>query len=294
MVLGGASHAAIIAGGDAGHLTAPVADPGWNRVGRVGTNGSGIYLGNGWVLTANHVSDKTTFLVDGDTTYNVMAGSENTYRMRNTTDTADIDLYMFRVSVPGGSGLEGLGTMPIATSLPGNGTVGTHIGTGEGQTSASATTYYVDVDPATWVWDTEPFAEADATVGGYSWAGDASRDTRWNQQVMSNNDFDFSGMEGFRTNFEAVDEFGMVADNDSGSPMFFNNGGTWELSGIAISVTGYSGQPSRTSMYGNDSVYADISAYRDQIVVVVPEIASWSMLALTGAAALLLRRKRNR
>ena len=37
-----------------GNMSAPSDDPGWNNVGAIGVGG-GVYIGYGWVLTANHV-----------------------------------------------------------------------------------------------------------------------------------------------------------------------------------------------------------------------------------------------
>ena len=49
------AQALILDSGDGqGNTSPPVDDPGWSHVGRIGGPG-GIYLGNGWVLTANHV-----------------------------------------------------------------------------------------------------------------------------------------------------------------------------------------------------------------------------------------------
>ena len=65
------AQSAIIFGGDTGHTTAPADDPGWNRIGRCGSTisgNSGIYMGSGWVLTANHGASKSSFTVDGDQT----------------------------------------------------------------------------------------------------------------------------------------------------------------------------------------------------------------------------------
>lgn len=280
------ARAAVITGGDTGNTVPPTDDPGWNRVGRVGSFGSGVYVGNGWVLTANHVASDT-FVVDGDATYTVLPGSENTQRIRNLTDTANIDLYMFRVAIDPGDGLDGLGNIPIASVTPSVGSDGTHIGTGEGQTSASATTYFVDTDPVDWVWSTSFFPQADATAGGYTWAGDGSRDTRWDFQRMENNDVDVQLypsegiIEGFTTNFENLADYGMSVDNDSGSPIFFKNGSVWELTGIAHSVGTFNSQPSRTSMFGNDVFYSDLAQYRDQIedIIAIPEL---SAVALAG------------
>ena len=52
----------IILGGDEGYTNAPPDDPGWDNVGYVRANwanvqsrASGVYIGDGWVLTAYHV-----------------------------------------------------------------------------------------------------------------------------------------------------------------------------------------------------------------------------------------------
>ena len=47
----------LIATGDGtGNTEAPAADPGFGNVGIVNSL-SGVYVGNGWVLTANHVGE---------------------------------------------------------------------------------------------------------------------------------------------------------------------------------------------------------------------------------------------
>ena len=295
------SAAAVIHGGDAGNLSAPGDDPGWARVGRVGSDplgkGSGVYLGNGWVITAFHNPNKFSFTVEGDTTYNKIAGAG--VQLRNVADTADIDLYMFRVDASVGN-LSGLGDLQVASAAPEANTQGVHMGTGRGQTSSSKTTWYVDTYPATWVWDTSDFDDADATAEGYSWDGDSwqwgdedcSRDTRWNYQHAYDSDLDFNGMEGFTTDFEELNDYGMVADNDSGSGFFVKNVTTWELAGIAHGTTIYNGQPSATGVFGNWSVYSDLSAYSTQIshTMAIPEPATLALL-LIGSLTLLCKRR---
>lgn len=305
------ANGAVISGGDEGHTTAPSDDPGWSYTGRVesgtgSSKGTGVYVGNGWVLTAYHVAENQsnlTFTVEGDQSYSIRSGSENTYRLRNVADTADIDMYMFRVAVPSGSGLYSLSDLEVASSLPNNGTTGTHIGTGVGQTSSEETTWYVDTDPATWVWDTEEFEGWDTNHYGYYWDTNASRDTRWNQQEMAVNNYDFSGMEGFLTSFEDTDGYGIAADKDSGSGIFFKSGGDWYLSGIGITVlSSYSGHPEDASVVSDPpdadfSAYADLTAYRDQIqsTRLLPEPSAAFLVLLAGAAATIRRRvKQNR
>ena len=47
--------AAILVDDGNGNTTAPADDPGWQSVGRVGGL-NGVYLGYGWMITANHVA----------------------------------------------------------------------------------------------------------------------------------------------------------------------------------------------------------------------------------------------
>ena len=75
LLLLGANHSAaviIVTGDGTGNTTAPSDDPGFDNVGSV--NGlSGVYLGNGWVLTAGHVGSGP--MVFGGVTYSPGPGS---------------------------------------------------------------------------------------------------------------------------------------------------------------------------------------------------------------------------
>jgi hypothetical protein len=266
-------------GADSDNLVAPADDPGWGRVGRVGTNGSGVYLGNGWVITANHVS-KGNFTVDGDATYNTIA--DTGVQLRNTTDTAYVDLYMFRVDVQQGS-LGLLDDVVLASSAPTADRQTVHIGTGVGQTSAEETGW--DVVSGEWTVQSI-LRKADYT--GYYWS--STRETRWAYESGAG-EYDYGGMEAFATKFVSADNYGITSNNDSGSGLFVKNGEQWELAGVATAVTAYSGQPASTSVYGNLGIYADLSAYSDQIttIMVVPEPCT---LLLTAAGALFLRKRK--
>ncbi|ARN55952.1 trypsin-like peptidase domain-containing protein [Sedimentisphaera salicampi] len=269
----------VISGGDSGHLTAPTDDPGWARSGSVGTNGSGVYLGNGWVITANHVSSKTYFTVDGDATYNKMAGEEYGVQLDNLEKTSKIDLYMFRVDTSAGN-LTELTPTPIASSAPSEGSQATHIGTGDGQTSSTETTWYVDTGEDPYIWETSPFPGADAHANGYYLQ--TNRDKRWAFEEVYQSDDDFDNIEGFSTIFNDDADYGITVEHDSGSGLFVKNNGEWELAGIAHAIGSYSGQPDRTRVYGNTSYYSDLSQYSGQIndIITIPEPASLLTLGL--------------
>ncbi|MEI6037455.1 MAG: hypothetical protein WCQ91_05985, partial [Planctomycetota bacterium] len=68
---------------------------------------------------------------------------------------------------------------------------------------------------------------------------------------------------------------------DSGGAVFVKNGSAWELAGIMLAVDQYSGQPSNTAVFGNQTYSADLSFYNGQIVQVVPEPGGLA-LAIAG------------
>ena len=74
LCLASAARAVIIDSGDGtGNTGAPADDPGWSHVGRRGGL-TAIYMGNGWVLTANHVGEGDVVL-EG-VTYPAVTGSK--------------------------------------------------------------------------------------------------------------------------------------------------------------------------------------------------------------------------
>ena len=65
-LLASVGSAVVISTGDgSGNTTAPADDPGFANVGVSNNNLSGVYLGNGWVLTAAHVGNATGFTFGG-------------------------------------------------------------------------------------------------------------------------------------------------------------------------------------------------------------------------------------
>ena len=132
------------------------ADPGWSSLGRVNGNvGTGVYLGNGWVLTATHVfgtsrsnaftsTTGTTYSWDGSTYYTI----------------ADSELTLYKLS-----DTPGLPAATLASSAPGIGEDVIMIGNGMNPES-SPTTYYVDSLSDPTVWETTYF-EGSYELEGY-------------------------------------------------------------------------------------------------------------------------------
>lgn len=275
----------------AGNTTAPADDPGWANMGTV-NNGSAVYLGNRWMLTANHVGSGSTTL--SGTTYAVEPGS-NVILSNNGAPgrTANTDLLMYQLVTD-----PGLPALAIASSTPADTAAVTMIGAGRDR--GAFTTWFVDVNtnPFTWTVD-----NVNPNAAGYFW--DATRTMRWGTNSVTGSaawiDYNpgfFVSAYTFRTTFNDFlgdSTEGQAAVGDSGGAVFSKNGASWELAGIMLAIDAYSGQPGGTAVFGNNTYAADLSYYRTQIVSVVPEPSAF-VLAVAGVAvacsAALRRRRR--
>jgi hypothetical protein len=78
---------------------------------------------------------------------------------------------------------------------------------------------------------------------------------------------------------------------DFGGGVFHKNGSTWELTGLIVGVVGFSGQPNpeENAVFGNETLVADLSFYRPQIMAIVPEPHP-VVLAASGLGGLVLWR----
>jgi hypothetical protein len=262
-----------------GNTTAPGDDPGWNNVSIRG-NGTAVYLGNGWVLTANHTTG-------GSMTFNGQTFSEvpgtafsltNNGAVGKTTDT---DLKMFQIDgIP-----TGVATLPIAATTPTAGTAVTMIGGGLDR--GAFTQWSVNQSTNPWTW-TE--VSSGGNAAGYKTL--ATRALRWGTNAVGGTEQWIStGSQDVLTTWttfsfaDGTSEAQAVV-GDSGGPVFAKYGGQWQLAGIMVTVDAYSGQPSPglTAMFGNRTYMADLSYYRSQIVAVVPEPDAATLLGMALAA----------
>ncbi len=249
-----AAKAVIIYGGTGinapANTTAPVGyEDAWARVGSAG-NGTGVYLGNGFVLTAAHVSINSQLVVDG-VTYNAI-GNSTILKNPNNSDT---DLRLYRIAVGNTTPLFNVDPIAIApTSLATNSvnkTEGVLIGTGVGQ---------VELQPVA--------IPALSNAQGFTWAGSGTRAKRWaeaeigsptNIAAINGRTIDEAFSSQFKF-FEGLDGAGAL--NDSGSPLFYLDGGVPTLAGLVHTVT----RVDYTRV--NDSTFfSDLAEYADQLII---------------------------
>lgn len=262
------------------NTTAPADDPGWNNVGAIGI-GAGVYLGYGWVLTANHIGSGNGINLGG-VTYTMAPGSG--HRLTNAGaagKTATTDLYMFQLQ----GALPNLPAIRITSIAPANGDTVTMIGRGSVQ-EANRTFWNVNDSSTPWVW-TETTA-ALATDAGYKTTGGGTM--RWGTNAIDYTDWFSVGADvfGLGTTFDpgVSNNEAQVVVGDSGGAVFVKQAGAWSLAGIIIAQGMFPQQPGGTStaVFFGTSYFADLSYYRPQIMALaVPEPAAMTqLLAASG------------
>ncbi|HVU86104.1 MAG TPA: dockerin type I domain-containing protein [Pirellulales bacterium] len=255
------SHAVILGTGDGqGNTTAPADDPGFANVGILGS-GSAVYLGGGWVLTAAHVYNGSGGVPAvtwfQGTSYANLPGSG--VQLLNPpgdgyTQYSDLELYQLATAPP-------LPSLQISSLTPTAGSDVTMIGNGRDRSNTQI---------GYWTSSWQPSATP-STYAGEIWSN--MPDLRWGTNVIDQT----SVIEGVGTNTEkafmtSFSQNGTPyeaqgAPGDSGGGVFYKDPatGAWNLTGIMFSINGLPGQPWGTSVFGDVTYSADLSAYRTQI-----------------------------
>ena len=247
---------------------------------------TGVYLGDGWMLTAYHNSVNTggafTFqsITLGGASYSADVATAT--RLHNA-DSSPADLTLFRLTtIPAG-----LSAMPLSGVAPSIG-AGTRM-MGNGQDRELTNTRWVAGTPWTEVGN-------GGNRLGYKLVG--SRALRWGTNSVDTApsalpDLGYGVVTAFSMDWDNVSGEAMATGGDSGGGVFVKNGGTWELAGIMLYTAELSGQPAGTVVYGDVTYAASLSTYKAEIVqtmATVPEPASTALLLL--GAGLLARRRR--
>jgi len=270
------AHAVLLGGADgSGNITAPADDPGWDRIGTV-NGATGVYLGDGYVLSAQHV-DAGNFTL-GSTSYNLDLSYTPQYLQTQSGPDAYADLVIFRI----------LGA-PAASILPIYG------GTSEAGMTATYIGYGLD-------------RGAEVPDQGWLWGSTATK--RWGQNIVDGTlTVSEAGVfyEALVSDFDRVGGFGTgLADEahgatgDSGGALFIKDAGIWKLAGIITAVTEngrsfYDANPMPGPPDPDVLVSVRLGAYDDWILTTIPEPGTWALLAsgivLVGARLLLRKKK---
>jgi hypothetical protein len=285
--------AAIVMGGDGTQNTdAPPGSTYWNNLGYTGF-GSGVYLGEGWVLTAGHVhggvSSSFGFTVPkldngNDVTFNA---TPNAFASLHTTAGGPYaDLVVFRLDDD--PRLQLMSPVRLGPTPQ----VGTNITmTGSGL-NRQAPLHHWRVsgsnkpEEALWTDVTGLPSENTANFHGYVYGPSSRTPKRWGTNVTV-------GFEGnaptllyepkdangnvvqqtvlFAADFDAINGEAQVVDQDSGGGVFAGN----RLIGINLLKGDWTypdspnpnglGQPAKTAVFGNSSYFANVFTYVDQI-----------------------------
>lgn len=289
------AHAVIVYGGDDGtqNTKAPSNGAPWNRVGIV--NGcTGVYLGSvggaDWVLTAAHVGSGS-FTINGST-YSAVAGSSV---QLTTLGSYKADLLLYRIASPLDWSLLPLASSQLTIDAP-----VTMIGNGRNRAETPTTGYVGTVGKKqTWFGTTLVVGATEAQC--YDWA--SGNALRWGTNTVSGNAYVANSTEPGAwvtdcsyTTFDAQDDEAQGAEGDSGGGVFSKDGsGAWSLVGIMAYIDTYAGQPGSTAVTGNKTYFADLSAYRRQILTTIPEPATVPvLLGLATLGYVVVRRLRRR
>jgi hypothetical protein len=230
--------AVLIDSGDgSGNTSAPPDDPGWDYV-TVSAGVSAVYLGNGWVVTANHVAAGDVVL--GGITYPDVPGSK--IQISDGMGTF-ADIAVFRID-----------PYPAWPLLP-----------------ISSDSNIVDEQVIMIGQGRDRGASQSACVppkNGYLWAGTQTK--RWGENVVDAyaTVLDTSS---FYTEFSktGLTHEAQAANGDSGGGVFVKNGSSWELAGLMFAIAGFSCQPANSSFHGNLTYISNLAAYRDEILPIV-------------------------
>lgn len=286
---------AVLLAGSNGNTSAPADDPGFADVGTSSTGGASVtYLGNGWCITANHVTLSNSF------THLAVNGIPFQFTQTVHSPFGSADLVLFQIN-----GDPGLAAPLIATSTPAAGSTVTMIGNGA---SAGSQQYWNVTAPATGTWSWSPTSAGPVTnpipantywttgavpAGTYQASGYSlgSPTIRWGQNLITRTSITDGNTQYFYTTFNdpsyspgqsTLSSEAQAVNGDSGGAVFFKSGANWQLAGIMFAQGGFPGQeqPSPSSPYtqgvfGDITAIADLSVYRNTIESVITPM-SWT------------------
>lgn len=278
---------AVVVLSGAANNTAPAGQPYFGNLGLV-NGASAIYLGDRWVMSANHVAPALpTGATFSGTTYVTESGSF--HRLNNPTGSGLstlTDIVLFRLGVD-----PGLPWLSIANASPTIGDPVMMIGAGR-QQEASLT--YWQVSGSTWTELSPP----NTSITDYGYETTGSQSPRWGENdigaVAQDIAYGHGDVRSFFTSFDddAYLHEAQAVSGDSGGAVLFHNGAEWVLAGMIVAVETFTNQPggANTAVVGNLTAAADLAFYSQEIYEVIPEPSAAGL----GMLGLLLFARRQR
>lgn len=268
---------------DSGITSDPGTGAPWKNVAQVlngssNPSGSGVYLGNQYLLTANHVT-VGSIVIDGHS-FSVDSGFNNGDFSSGVQQIGTADLKVLRLASDPQLVVSGLVNIDLNTSSSQDINRGvTLIGYGQGRGSFES-------------------------GQGWNWGGGGTEEKRWGTNTTLNGSITVLGTTSLVTTFDnnSIDTEAALTMNDSGSGLFFEQGSTWYLGGIGITVdvNGSSFYDRDLSTSGDQpdwNYFARISAYESEIssaIATIPEPPSYALIGIALFVFLFLRRTGNR
>lgn len=238
------AHAMVDASSPANTNAPPDGAP-WANVGFINSAASGVYIGNGWVLTAAHVGPGYIELDGG--VYNF---DGNWQRLTNSDGTAT-DLVVFHLTE-----FPPLAPVVLATSTPAPLSAIDLIGCGRiaGSPETSLVPY------TGFYWSAQGFKSWGN--GKVSSGGLVVLDAGMGNVTLISTAFTKPGSPG------ATSDEAQAAVGDSGGGVFQHSAAGWKLVGVVDLITVMPGQTNNTAVYGDQTLSADIATYG-------PQVAAW-------------------
>ncbi len=272
------------------HTTAPAGQPFFDNVGSV-NGASAVYLGGQWVITAAHVAGVLPVSASfGGTAYPTAPGSF--HHLTNPVGlglSVFTDLVAFRLATDPGLPALGLAADPAPVGTP-------VMLVGYGLHGAAEPTFWqVTIKPGSDddVWAERAYLDPGVNAAGFITTSPSVKQWGENQieTIGEMINYGHGHVAGFTTKFNtgAGPDEAQAASGDSGGAVFRQAAGGWQLAGMMVAVDHYENQPA-AAVIGNSTYALDLSAYRSQLVAIIPEPSA--ALGTFGVLGLVLLRRR--
>ena len=236
---------AIIDASSAANTNAPADGAPWANVGVINGAASGVYVGNGWVLTAAHVGAGSIELAG------VIYTFDGNWQRLTNSDGTQTDLVVFHLSQ-----FPPLPALVLTTATPTPLSVVDLVGYGHIAGSAQTSIF--------------PYTGFYWSVGAFkSWGnskvssgGLVVLNAGLGNVTLITTEFTQPGSPG------ATSDEAQASAGDSGGGVFQHSASGWQLVGITDLIQTLPGQTNNTAVYGDRTLSADIATYG-------PQVAAW-------------------